>query len=41
MRTIDDLERYKKYGFVLTLVKRIKPETKDGKWFYDWSDESC
>jgi hypothetical protein len=40
MRTIDDLERYKKYGFVLTPVKEDKkPETKDGKWFYDWSDE--
>ena len=40
MRTIDDLERYKKYGFVLTPVqKNKKPETKDGKWFYDWSDE--
>ena len=40
MRTIDDLERYKKYGFVLTPVKNDKkPETKDGNWFYDWSDE--
>ena len=40
MRTIDDLERYKKYGFVLTTVQENKkPETKDGKWFYDWSDE--
>jgi hypothetical protein len=40
MRSIDDLERYKKYGFVLTPVKQNKmPETKNNKWHYDWSDE--
>ena len=40
MRSIDDLERYKEFGLVLTPVKQDKkPVTKDGKWHYDWSDE--
>ena len=40
MRTIDELEKYKNFGLVLTPVKQDKmPETKNNKWHYDWSDE--
>jgi len=40
MRSIDELEKYKDFGLVLTPVKQDKkPVTKDGKWHYDWSDE--
>ena len=41
MRTIDDLKRWKDYGFVMTPVNQdktpgLKPKQK---WKYDWSDE--
>ena len=40
MRTLDDLERWKSYGFVMT---PSDPETKapitiNGKHFFDWTD---
>ena len=41
MRSIDDLERWRSYGFVLTPVNKdktpgLKPKQK---WKYDWTDE--
>ena len=40
-RSIDDLKRWKSYGFVMTPVAKdkspgLKPQQK---WRYDWSDE--
>ena len=42
MRSLDDLKRWKNYGFVLTPVAEdkspgLKPKQK---WKYDWSDET-
>lgn len=45
MITNDVIKDFREYGFNLTPVikssdpnKDKKPETKNGKWFYDWSD---
>jgi hypothetical protein len=38
MRTIDDLERWKSYGFVMTPAEADKqPRTVNKKWCYTWS----
>ena len=38
MRSIDDLNRWKDYGFVMTPVQDNKhPETKNSEWYYTWS----
>ena len=41
MRSIDDLKRWKSYGFALTPIQdgTKKPKLKDGKWSSDWSDQ--
>ena len=41
MRTIDDIKRWKGYGFALTPIQdgTKKPKLKDGKWSSDWSDQ--
>ena len=40
MRTIDDLKKWKDYGFVMTPAEADKlPTTVNKKWFYDWTDE--
>ena len=41
MRSIDDLERWKSYGFILTPVNKDKtPGLKPKQpWKYDWKDE--
>tara|TARA_R100001126_G_scaffold63223_1_gene36092 strand:- start:572 stop:2596 length:2025 start_codon:yes stop_codon:yes gene_type:complete len=38
---LENIQRWKSYGFNLTPVnpKDKKPVLKDGKWFYEWSDE--
>ena len=42
MRTIDDLKRWKKYGFILTPANEDKSpgEYPNQKWKLDWSDEA-
>ncbi len=42
MRTIDDLKRWKKYGFILTPANEDKSpgEYPQQKWKLDWSDEA-
>ena len=38
MRTIDDLERWESYGFVMTPAQADKkPKTVNKKWYYTWS----
>ena len=41
MRTRDDLERWRNFGFVMTPSdpETKAPITKDGKHFFDWTDD--